>query len=224
MNITLAELSFASFVFRQLDNGSYQDFRNKTNNNPDLSNSGHRENLLLFLKRYGCRQRYNKDASRLIENWYAQHCGNLPDINMHLWELTSQQLCKIYTAFTALSALPVVIRKKSIIRLGQIPAAKAIFAIRPKALFAWDNKIRKKYVGKNGSYKDFLEKMRGLIPQIRKQCERQDFKLHELPNKLNKPDITIPKLIDEYNWITITRGLRPTIKDFHNWYKWSIVA
>jgi hypothetical protein len=229
MSITLAGLSFASFVFPRLDTGKYDEFQKNTNGLPDLRNPDHRENLLVFLNGWGCRniaKEYYNLASNEIKEWYEKYHVAIPDTTKNLWELTEKELTSIDSAFDDLASRIIATKKQNgrNVTFGPIAAAKMLFALKPKALIAWDNKIREKYVGKNGPYKNFLEKMQGLILEIRKQCEQHGFKLHEIPLKLNRPDVTIPKLIDEYNWITITNGLSPTSEDFHNWDKWRIVA
>ena len=47
------------------------------------------------------------------------------------------------------------------------------------------------------------EEINGLIVQ----CKNNNFTIEELPEKINRPNFNIPKLIDEYNWITITRRI-----------------
>jgi hypothetical protein len=229
MSITLAGLSFASFVFLRLDNGKYDEFQNNTNGLPDLRNPNHRENLLKFLNGWGCRniaKKYHNLASTEIKEWYEKYNAAIPDTTKNLWELTEKELTSINSAFDDLASRIIATKEQNgrNVTFGPIAAAKMLFAIKPRALIAWDNDIRETCVGKKGTYKSFLEKTQSIIRDLKAQCARHNLQLEDLPLTLNRPDVTIPKLIDEYNWITITRGLSPTSEDFHNWDKWSIVA
>jgi len=47
------------------------------------------------------------------------------------------------------------------------------------------------------------------------------FRLTELPRKLEVPSDTIPKLIDGYYWLTITKGLTlPDAANLRRWAQW----
>jgi len=230
MPITLTGMAFVSFVtVRLLDNGKYGEFRDRTKYLPDLRNPEHRKELLIFLNGWGCRhiaKKYHPKASEELKEWYSRHCNDLPDAEKNLWDLTEQELKSIGRAFDDLASRIIATKKQNgrNVMFGPIAAAKTFFAIRPRALIAWDNDIRETCVGKKGTYKSFLEKTQSVIHDLKAQCARHNIQLENLPLTLNRIDATIPKLIDEYNWITITRGLSPTSEDFHNWDKWSIVA
>lgn len=104
-------------------------------------------------------------------------------------------------------------------RFGATAASKVLFAIRPKALPPWDNAIRKKYVGENGSYTKF---MKSVTEEIISLCAENEIKIEKLPEKINLPNKIVPKLIDEYNWMTITRKLTPPDKKtLQHWAGWS---
>jgi len=229
MSITLAELSFTSFVFPRLDNGKYVEFQNNTNGLPDICIPDHLKNLLKFLNGWGCRniaREYHELASNEIKKWYEKYNTAIPDATKNLWELTEEELTSIDSAFDNLAIRIIATKKQNgrNVMFGPIAAAKILFALKPKALIAWDNAIRETCVGKKGTYKFFLEKTQSTIRDLKSQCARHNMQLENLPLTLNRPDATIPKLIDEYNWITITRGLSPTSENFRNWATWSIVA
>jgi hypothetical protein len=231
MPITLSELAFASFVFDRLfDNGKYEEFQKNINGLPDLRNYKHREKLLKFLNGWGCRniaKKYHPKTSEELKKWYSQYRNDLPNKEKNLWDLTESELGSIDCAFKDLANRIIATRKQNRRRVhfGFTAAAKTLFVLRPKALVMCDKNIRGKYVGKNGSYKDFLREMKRLIGELGKQCKQQGFGLNKLPERLNRKDTTIPKLIDEYNWITKTESKElnpiPIFDNFRQWAEWT---
>jgi len=60
------------------------------------------------------------------------------------------------------------------------------------------------------------------IKELEISCVKNGFRLEDIPNRLNKSYATIPKLTDEYHWITITRGCKPPDnKALKIWIKWN---
>jgi len=110
------------------------------------------------------------------------------------------------------------------VKFGPIGAAKILFGIRPKALIPWDNAIRDHYRQKEScaSYLEFLKRIKSIIlGKIKPACKRKRFTLAELPAQLGRHNSTIPKLIDEYHWVTITKGCTPPTQDtFQRWAQW----
>jgi len=54
--------------------------------------------------------------------------------------------------------------------------------------------------------------------ELEEQCKKNNFSLEEFPKIIKRPNITIPKLIDEYHWITVTRNFKiPDSKIFKEW-------
>jgi len=211
-HITLGGLAFACYVFDKIDSGAYGEFLKKTNHSPDLSNKEHCLALLKWLNNWGCRiaRASHERLSKNIKSWYDSN--ELFDKDQNLQGLSEEDLTSVEAAYNAL----VKIRS-----FGPTSVAKILFAARPKALVAWDDTIREAYVGPNGSYVEFLKKVKSVIGTLKCQCKKYGFELEELPEKLEKPNSTIPKLIDEYNWMTIARGLIPpdgqTLEEWAGW-------
>jgi len=109
------------------------------------------------------------------------------------------------------------------VSFGPVAAAKTLFAIRPNGLVAWDTDIRTRYIGANGAYRQFLETMRDIASDLAEQCQNHGFEIAQLPQHLGTPNETVCKLIDEYNWMTITNGFTPpdiqTLERFMAWYE-----
>ena len=54
------------------------------------------------------------------------------------------------------------------------------------------------------------------------QAARFGIKAGDIPSAVGRPESSIPKLIDEYYWVTITKGCAPaTAKDLERWFGWS---
>lgn len=220
-NITLGKLAFAHFVYlAPYESDSWQDSIGQTGNNLNLECQQHRNALLEFLNKWNCRIKKDDNPlfHRSIRNWYSSFFNNLPEGDRNLWELTEEEIRKVGCAYGDLSKRPATDRKS----FGQAPTAKILFAIRPKSLMAWDKEIRKHYVGQNGAYTEFIKKMQDLTCELKEQCRKHNSTLGNLPRKLGCPDFTVPKLIDEYNWITITKNCKlPDKKTLEKWIKWS---
>jgi hypothetical protein len=90
---------------------------------------------------------------------------------------------------------------------GPTGASKILFALRPKSLILWDGKIRDNFKkGDNGfAYIQYIKAANEIVKDLIIQCNRNNFQIEELPKKINRPYSTIPKLIDEYFWVTITK-------------------
>lgn len=227
--MTLGELAFSCFVYRGIyKNDAYGEFMEKTNNNPDLSNSEHRQMLLGWLNRWGIRylaKASYKKASDQLKLWHEKHGVNLFNKVKNLWDLNDKDLNLVNTAYQGLLECKINYRTKNqkerTISFRATAAAKILSAIRPKALVAWDKAIREKYVGSHGSYVDFLQKLKLVTGELKKECRKYGFELEDFPKKLKRPDSTIPKLIDEYNWITITKNCPlPDKQILQQWIKW----
>jgi len=212
--ITLGELAFSCYIFDKIDSGAYGKFLEQTNHSPELGNREHCLVLLKWLNDWGIRSIAKEDYERLSENIKSWHDSNeLFDKDQNLQDLSEEDLASVEAAYSTL------VRIRS---LGPTSAAKILFATRPKAFVAWDGTIREAYVGPKGSYVEFLKKVKSLISTIKCECKNYGIELEELPEKLGKRHSTIPKLIDEYNWITITQGCPPPDRQtLQRWAEWS---
>jgi hypothetical protein len=212
--ITLGKLAFSCYIFDKIDSGAYGKFLEQTNHSPDLSNKEHCLVLLKWLNDWGIRSIAKEDYERLsknIKSWYDSN--ELFDKDQNLQDLSEDDLAFVEAAYSTL------VRIRS---LGPTSSAKILFAARPKALVAWDETIREAYVGPKGSYVEFLKKVKSVIGTLECECKKYGFKPEKLPEKLGRPEATLPKLIDEYNWITITKGCPlPDRQTLERWAGWS---
>ena len=225
--ITLSGLAFACYIFDKIDNGTYGEFLKQTNHSPDLSDREHCLALLKWLNNWGCRiaKASHDELSEQLSLWYKKHSAALFDQDSNLWELSEDELSSVGKAHEGLLECSASYYTRNgenrSISFGHTPTSKILFAIRPKALIMWDKPIREAYVGLNGSYIEFLREIKLVIGALKCQCKRCGFELEELPEKLERPNSTIPKLIDEYNWVTITKGYKPPDRQtLRRWADW----
>jgi len=217
--MALAALAFACFVYRGLDTKkTYEKLREKTNYYCDLSNPSHRQALIKWLRTWGIR-RITEEQSKVLESWYKQNKNKLPDRDKNLWSLCDSDLASIDQAYNDL------VGKKWI---GHTTAAKILFAIKPQALIPWDKRIRDSFLRAdvNGSYAGFVKSMRDKVKEL---CKKHGFEPEHLLKELQgrnlielNPSDTVPKLIDEYDWITITKRCKPTKEILQRWADWSV--
>lgn len=231
----LSDLAFACFLYAQFTDydNSYLSFLQTTNYHLDLVNPGHRRALLTWLNQWGCRQfaiKYHELASSEILSWYTQFNSTLFGEDKNLWELTEAEINSVGPAYKVLSKKRAAFRKRkentASVSVGPTGAAKILFAIRRNALIPWDVSIRNyyRYDGSSTSYLAYLHRIKSILKELKNACNRNGFTLQQLPNRLGRPNSTLPKLIDEYHWITITNGCPlPTQDIFQEWSQWSKV-
>lgn len=226
MNMNLNELASACQLYNDKTNfdASYITFLNSINNNLNLNNHEHRKELLVWLNKWACRQfalNYHETSSTLIQNWYNEFNHLLPSKDRNIWELSEKDFNLILILYEKLKKLEAskrnVYSEKISISVGPTGSSKILFAIRPKSLIPWDGAMRDDFrEGDSGfAYIEYIKKANELIRDLIIQCRNNNFEINELPKKINRPYSTIPKLIDEYNWVTITKGWTvPKIKNF----------
>lgn len=107
---------------------------------------------------------------------------------------------------------------------GPAATSEVLFAIRPEAFIPWDAAIRGGLdFGNTGvDYIAFLRKVRQDLEGIEGQCRNRGIKLSEFSLILRRPSVTPVQLVDEYYWVTLTKGCaiqRPA--EISEWVSWS---
>ena len=180
----------------------------------DLSVRAHRDALLRFLRAWGCRHLRRDDtgrSSRALASWWRRFGATLPPETAPLTDLDDEQLAALGLAYAALARSPAAFRASRdgdvSVSFGDTAAAKALFAIRPQAVPPWDEPMRKAFGwGRVNAeeYATFLaaarESLLGLAGRLRVPPS-------DLPAVLDRPASSPAKIVDEYLWIRITRGL-----------------
>ncbi len=231
--MTLSELAFACFLYSQLtgDDSSHLLFLQITSGSPDLSNPDHRKALLVWLNQWGCRQfalEYHELASGEILSWHNEHSAAFFPEDRNLWELTESELASAGVAYESLSSRTASYRTRSgntfRVSFGPAGASKILFAIRSRALLPWDGSIRESlgYDKSQASYLSCLRHVKSMLEELATSCQRNGFQLADLPQQMGRPHSTVPKLIDEYYWIKITKSYSlPDSDAFRRWANWS---
>lgn len=231
--VTLSDLAFGCYLYAGMTkyDASYLRFMKATGGAPDLNQAAHRSALLTWLNKWGCRQfktEYHDLASYAILEWSRQHESSLFPRERELLHLSEMELAAAGVAFESLSKRIASHKTRNgatyPVSVGPTGAAKVLFAVRPHALPPWDGAIRRGlgYDGSRASYLRFLNHIKSLLEEAARLCEKKGFRLADLPSRLGRPQSTLPKLIDEYYWVTITKGCKPPHPHtLQRWADWS---
>ncbi len=215
--MNLNELASACKLYNDKTNfdASYLAFSNSISNSLDLNKYEHRKSLLIWLNKWACRQfiiAYHDFASEKILKWYRSLKSLLPKKSKNIWELDDEDFDKIKILYDTLANTPIAKKLKNNKEItnhaGPTGASKILFVLRPKSLMLWDGAMRTNFNASydGNAYINYIKNVNQTINELVSQCRNNNFEIKELPEKINRPHSTIPKLIDEYNWVTITKG------------------
>jgi hypothetical protein len=209
---------------------SYARFQAKVSNNLDLDIKEHRHALLAWLNDWGCRnlaEKHHEQAAEEIRSRWRSVRRLLPDPNSRLSDLNHLPLDDIAALFDQLRDVPASFGCKNgrqfSISFGATPTSKTLFALRPHLFAAWDAEIRREQGHDNSglSYVRYLKQLREDMFRLQEECARFGIDYDALPARLGRNDATIPQLIGEHYWMTITRDVRPpeaeTLRDWLSW-------
>ena len=229
--MNLSQLAFAGYIYGR---GAYDEslnaLRAKIGTVPDLGRTETALAILQWLNEWKCRLREADFgmAARELANW-QDSCGNLlPPVSTGLLEMRDADLKCAAEAYAGLLNRKADRRRS----FGPTATAKVLFFIRPKGFPPWDEAIRKdekygkrKYDGSVDSYLRFLQDSQSQLFELKKSCEAAGVDVAQVPDIIYRPASTLAKLVDEYNWITITRGLRPPDwVTLVQWCAWSMAG
>lgn len=230
----LSKLGFACFCYGNLtkNDESYLHLLQTTNNSINLGNINHRYALIKWLNKWGCRQfsvNYHELAQNELLAWYNQYSDQIFSQERNIWELREEDFPIIKNLFGSLSNRIASIQHRNNMevskRFGPIGAAKILFVIRPKCFISWDNPIIDAFnFGRTpDSYICYVQEVINIMHSLKTSCEENGFNLADLPEKLNRVNSSVPKLVDEYFWMTITKNWSlPETHTFNNWVSWTI--
>ena len=79
------------------------------------------------------------------------------------------------------------------------------------SIYTWDGPIcqNKGYTLDGHGYIKYLKDIQETSFEIEKECKERGLEIYDLVKITNRPISTLPKLIDEYNWVTITKKCIP---------------
>jgi hypothetical protein len=217
---TLFGVAYASRLFREVDEAqAYEKLCDETR--PELNlqypdNNGHAQALLKWLNRWGCRIPKNSPDA-LFKNWekWYKH-SRLPGANVKLVYATECDLDVLADAYSALLQIR---------GLGPTGASKLLFAIRPQTAMAWDAAIQTEFelAGDREGYRAMLARSKDEAENVvddAARCGVADWR--SIPHEVGRSGHTLPKLLDEYHWVTITRRHNlPCCEKLQQWMGWA---
>lgn len=226
----LSEIAYSCCLYDGIENfnQSYKDFVIATNASPDLADSDHRLALIKWLDQWGCRyaEEYHGTLSESIALWFKNNESNLPKEDISFWEMDRSAINKAGQAYKDLSERIASYQKRNARpkRIGPTGASKILFGLRPNSLIPWDEPIRKAFGCHKHPYEAlcYIYYLEHSILIFNKLCHNYGFELKNLPQKIDRPQSTVPMIIDHYYWTSITRKCRlPDPDQFEKWAAWS---
>lgn len=216
---TLFGVAYASRLFREIDAlSTFQHLLEEAAPVIDLQSPIHTDAVLRWLNKWGCRIAKTRFSvlTQELSKWFRARMPNLPPLEAELVNLGPAELDEIADAYGALLNIP----------LGPTPAAKIMFALRPASAIPWDKQMRTEFnllAGDVPSYREMLQRSKDEIGGLIADCRRRDVhNWHDIPNREPGPGRTLVRLLDEYHWITITRGHQiPSCEDLTQWVLWA---
>jgi hypothetical protein len=231
----LFELAYACHLYGEPPNSrydtAYSRFLAATKPVFDILDHRHRRALLAWLNSWGCRQfarKFHDQASEHLRNWAQENLTHLPPTGSSLLTLTDVDFVNAGVLYASLRNLQASIRQRSgnsyPVTFGPIGAAKILFALRSQVFPPWDTSIRV-HLGCDGSqesYIKYLQWVRHELQEAIADAEAHGIAGMDIPNALGRPFSSLPKLVDEYNWVTITKGRKlPSLEDLNDWWRWA---
>jgi hypothetical protein len=213
----LSEEEIASYLADYATETSYDvSFRlltRSTGNQLDLRRETHRVAAINWLRAWGCRHLRRTDTYRTAEAlrlWWDEWGEALPGPEAALTDLTDPGLVIIEQAYDALRSAPAAGRNRKgreiDVHFGDTAAAKVMFAARPTVFLPWDDPIRLAF-GWRGGGATYVELLRLSASALDGLARRLAVSVSDLPQILHRPDSSPPKLVDEFLWVRITKGL-----------------
>lgn len=229
----LYQLAYACKIYGGLTgfDARYFAFLNETGGTLDFDSKVHMKALLVWLRSWGCRQfalAHEGLAVESILRWARRWESKLPGRSAALDRLSDADIEEAADAFADLSRC--LASKKTRdeeqqdVRVGPTGAAKILFAARPTVFPPWDDAIRKTlgFDGGRPSYRRYLAAMRNQLRELCAEASEVGIPAESIPLEVGRPRSTLPKLIDEYNWVTATKEfLPPEPSEIAKWYRWS---
>ena len=183
-----------------------------------------------WLNDWGCRQfakEHHQVAFERLRVWARQHADDLPGYTTSILSLTEAKIQATVRAYDALKELEASQKRTPhgthSVRVGATGAAKILYALRPNTVPPWDDAIRErlKCDGSAESYSRFLRMVMVEIQELLADAARYGVSPEQLPSAIGRSASTLPKIVDEYFWVTITRNFNiPKPLELQVWASW----
>lgn len=229
----LYELAYACRLYKTFTDfdKSIHEFQRATNPALDCSDQSHGKALMKWLNLWGCRQfvkKYHPMALQSLKQWAQIYVDRLPSADRSLIDLPHTKLNVLAGAYGDLKQRRASVRNGKVVTFGATGAAKVLFAIRPHTCPPWDELIRRELHqkwhcdGSAESYCRFLSEVQKELGGLKKEAAHFGIQLDEIPAAVERPNSSLPKLVDEYFWVTYTRRCQPPTREtLKQWLQWS---
>lgn len=214
--MTINELKIACYLYERFTDYDKGYRLIKSIDILDLSVRDHSMKLLEWLRSWGCRQ-FKVDNTEMsikaLNEWYLFYSKYLPDPDVLLHDSEEKYLNKTEEIFNRLRDTKISERYNSAseVNVGPVGAAKILFALRPNFYSPWDRPIcqSKGYQLDGADYIKYLKDIQKILYELKNECIENGLTINDLIKITNRPISSITKLIDEYNWVTITKQCNP---------------
>ena len=232
--LTLSGLAYACRLYREFTDyeSASDELHVVTGATLDLDDAGHKLALLRWLNAWGCRQfakDYHSTASKELQAWGSEWLKGLPGPTENLLRLTDDAIDVSSDACDDLIQRTASRRRygkeERNIGFGATGAAKVLHALRPNAFVPWDSPIRHALgFGETGpEYGRFLRHIKAEANEVIQDAKKHGIAQDRIPAAIGRDGAGLPKLIDEFYWVTITRGCSiPEKAEVENWARWML--
>ncbi|CAM5531975.1 MmcQ/YjbR family DNA-binding protein [Streptomyces narbonensis] len=202
-----ADLRAAAEVFNGFTgvDRSWLALRERTHPGLDPARVDHRDALLRWLNSWGCRIRYPRAGEPApfdtgLAGWWAAWSDTLP--RGTLAGLDDAAVAAFGRAYGDLVTLPVT-TGRLVRSLGPTAAAKALYALRPEAIMAWDAAIAERLHGTRdaAAFTRHLALGRDWARAVLAETGATEA---ALPGLVGRPDVPLSKILDEFLYVHLS--------------------
>ncbi|MEU3690277.1 MmcQ/YjbR family DNA-binding protein [Streptomyces narbonensis] len=204
---TFADLRETADVFNGFTgvDRSWLALRERTRPALDPARADHRDALLRWLNSWGCRIRYPREGEPApfdtgLAGWWATWSDALP--HGTLAGLDDAAVAAFGRAYGDLVTLPVT-TGRSVRSLGPTAAAKALYALRPEAIMAWDAAIAERLHGTRdaAAFTRHLALGRDWARAVLAETGATEA---ALPGLVGRADVPLSKVLDEFLYVRLS--------------------
>ena len=184
-----------------------------------------------WLNAWGCRQfsvEHHPIASKALRAWGRANLSLLPKAGVSLLGLADADLDQAVLAYDRLRSLQAGIRRgrstEYTVTFGPTGAAKILYALRPEAFPPWDEPIRAAFRldGTGASFRKYLVRIQATLRGVVEEAGRHGILPDQIAEAIGRPGASLPKLLDEFIWVTVTNEVRPPTKEqLVTWCRWA---
>ena len=220
--VTYEELKITSYLYKTFSKDDEHYKIIVDNISLDLTKKDDIENVLKFLRSWGCRQfikekEDQEKSENALKKWFITYGSYLPSHDELLVNTSDKDINSYEKLFDDLMNSEASTKCKKQNKpisntFGPVGAAKTLFALRRNTFRPWDNPIIKELqFGKNGkSYCEYLITVKKNLVELQDTCNQKGIDFTNLPKIFGRENSSMPKLIDEYLWVSITQKCKPS--------------